>query len=124
VASLPHSKYLEKSRIIINFAHNSFELDENALEILGFIIKFAVKHLNTEITVEGFTDSFGNYWYNRKLSQLRANAVQDYFIKQGISPLRIKAIGQGPNNPIGNNQTMQGRMRNRRVEIKFNLADG
>jgi outer membrane protein OmpA-like peptidoglycan-associated protein len=122
-ASLPNSRFLEKSRIIINFTHNSFELDENARDILDLIIKFALEHLNAEMTVEGFTDSFGNYWYNQKLSQLRADAVKAYFVEQGISPLRIKAIGKGQDSPIGKNETIQGRMRNRRVAIKFNLVD-
>ena len=85
------------------------------------IVEFASKHPDLEITVEGYTDALGNYWYNQKLSQTRADAIKDYFVEQGIIPSRISARGLGPEDPIDSNETPEGRQRNRRVEIKLNL---
>lgn len=114
-----NQQILEKGRILIQFTNNSYELSESSLEMLDIILNFAFLNPNTEIIVEGFTDSFGNYWYNKKLSQSRADAVKNYFMEQGLSPLRVKSKGRGPESPIGDNQSFEGRKRNRRVEIKF-----
>ena len=69
------------------------------------------------ITVEGHTDSRGKYKNNIKLSQDRANSVMKYLIEQGVDPNRLNAIGYGPDRPIDDNNTDEGRARNRRVEF-------
>ena len=69
------------------------------------------------ITVEGHTDSRGKYKSNMKLSQDRANSVMKYLIGQGVDPNRLTAIGYGPDRPIDDNETDEGRARNRRVEF-------
>ena len=67
--------------------------------------------------VRGFTDSTGSEAHNQRLSEARANAVRDYFIKQGIAPERIRAKGFGETNPVASNDTVEGRAQNRRVEL-------
>jgi OOP family OmpA-OmpF porin len=74
---------------------------------------------NPKITgeVRGFTDSTASAEYNQKLSEGRAKAVRDYFIKQGIAAERIRAKGFGESNPVASNDTAAGRALNRRVEL-------
>jgi OmpA-OmpF porin, OOP family len=74
---------------------------------------------NPKITgeVRGYTDSTASAEYNQKLSEGRAKAVRDYFIKQGIAPERIRAKGFGETNPVASNDTVAGRALNRRVEL-------
>ena len=67
--------------------------------------------------VRGFTDSTGSEAHNQRLSEARANAVRDYFIKQGIAPARVRAKGFGQSNPVASNDTVEGRAMNRRVEL-------
>jgi len=67
--------------------------------------------------VRGFTDSTGSEAHNQRLSEARANAVRDYFIKQGVAPARVRAKGFGETNPVASNDTVEGRAMNRRVEL-------
>ena len=73
----------------------------------------------TRIQVNGYTDSTGKDAHNQESSQRRANAVAQYLIGQGVSSSRIIANGFGSSNPIASNSTPDGRLQNRRVEIKI-----
>ncbi len=79
----------------------------------------AILKANPKITgeVRGYTDSTASAEYNQKLSEARAKAVRDYFVKQGVAPERIRAKGFGENNPVASNDTPEGRAKNRRVEL-------
>lgn len=74
---------------------------------------------NRDITVEirGYTDNVGSRAFNMRLSQRRADAVKEWLVKKGIAASRITAKGYGPDNPIGDNKTAEGRARNRRIEF-------
>ncbi len=69
------------------------------------------------ITVEAHTDSIGPQSENLLLSQLRADAVMDYWIAAGVDPDRITAIGRGETEPYASNRTSEGRQLNRRAEF-------
>jgi OOP family OmpA-OmpF porin len=88
--------------------------DPKVLDEVVVILKANPK-LNGE--VRGYTDSTASAEYNQKLSEARAKAVRDYFIKQGIAPERIRAKGFGETNPVASNDTVEGRAQNRRVEL-------
>jgi OOP family OmpA-OmpF porin len=79
----------------------------------------AILKANPKLTgeVHGYTDSTASPEYNQKLSEARAKAVRDYFVKQGIAPERIRAKGYGETNPVASNDTVEGRAMNRRVEL-------
>jgi OmpA-OmpF porin, OOP family len=74
---------------------------------------------DSKVVVEGYTDSFGSDDSNLKLSQERSDAVTTY-LKANMATLNnenISSIGYGENNPIANNETMEGRSKNRRIDI-------
>ncbi len=76
--------------------------------------------LNTRI--EGHTDSTGSYGYNMSLSESRASAVRDFLFEQGLAGSRMTVEGYGPDRPIADNTSNEGRAKNRRVEIV--IAEG
>jgi transposase len=107
-------------KIVVYFKHESNELPNHAFKTLDQIVKFSAHYPESEIVVEGYTDSFGKYFYNKKLSKFRADVVKKYLVSQGISATKIKTFGMGSEKPIKSNETVEGRKQNRRVEIKLN----
>ena len=71
---------------------------------------------NTMVTINGYTDSSGNEAKNKKLSSSRAFAVRQALIRAGLKPSQVRAYGLGSINPIANNDTLEGRAKNRRIE--------
>jgi outer membrane protein OmpA-like peptidoglycan-associated protein len=68
------------------------------------------------ITV-GHTDNSGDKRYNMWLSHERAQSVAEYLVANGVDETKIRAVGLGPNDPIASNETREGRIKNRRVDI-------
>jgi general secretion pathway protein A len=108
-------------KTVINFDHNSNDLSDGDFETLDPIGAFVSQHPHAKISIKGYTDSYGKYLYNKKISEFRANLVKSYFVGRGISPSRIQVFGMGSENPRGSNRTREGRMLNRRVEINITL---
>lgn len=108
-------------KFIINFSLDSNEFSGETYALLGQLVEIISQYPDTEIIINGYTDSSGNYNYNKSLSRFRAGVVKSYFIGQGVSPLKITASGMGPENPIASNDTAAGRRENRRVEIELKL---
>jgi len=73
------------------------------------------------IEVAGHTDAQGSAAFNQKLSENRAKSVWGYLIRQGIEPARMIHKGYGKVRPIADNNTEEGREKNRRVE--FNILE-
>jgi outer membrane protein OmpA-like peptidoglycan-associated protein len=70
------------------------------------------------IRIEGHTDSIGSDQYNLKLSERRANSVKQFLIQQyRLAPERLVTLGRGKQEPIAENETPEGRQKNRRVEF-------
>jgi len=113
---------LSLKKILIYFDRDSTEIDSQNLETLDELAFYLSLNSDTSIIVEGYTDSYGDDLYNGHLSQLRANTVKSYLVARGVANSQIKAIGLGPKNPIGDNDNREGRSKNRRVEIKFEIA--
>jgi general secretion pathway protein A len=113
-------EFIAAQKKIINFGYNSKDLSDKAVEILEQTTELIIKHPNTKVIINGYTDSIGDDSYNRELSKSRANIVKNFFVGRGISPSRIKTFGLGQKHPIGSNKTLEGRTLNRRVEIQLN----
>ncbi|MCB2212075.1 OmpA family protein [bacterium] len=69
------------------------------------------------VTLSGYTDSVGSDDANRTLSLKRAQSVKDWLVANGIPASRIKVVGMGEAEPIGSNETAEGRAQNRRMEF-------
>jgi len=71
------------------------------------------------VEIAGHTDNAGNAAQNKALSQKRADAVKTYLVGKGVGAERLKAVGYGPEKPLGDNTKADGRAQNRRVEFKI-----
>jgi len=75
------------------------------------------KYEDTNILLEGHTDSTGSEEYNLDLSKKRAQSVANYLATQNVNPTRFTMMGYGESQPIVSNETVEGRAQNRRVEV-------
>ena len=71
------------------------------------------------VEVQGHTDTTGSAAINRTLSKGRAESVRKYLVGKGVAKGRLTAKGYGPDVPIADNATPEGREQNRRVEFKI-----
>ncbi len=74
---------------------------------------------NATVVIEGHTDSYGSDAANMKLSQARAEAVRAYLLAnvRDLGPEKVQAVGYGETRPVANNETAEGRAKNRRIDI-------
>ncbi|MGD9039023.1 MAG: OmpA family protein [Desulfobacteraceae bacterium] len=75
------------------------------------------KYEDTNILLEGHTDSTGTEEYNLELSKKRSQSVANYLATQKVNPTRFTIMGYGESQPIASNETSEGRSQNRRVEV-------
>jgi len=113
----------EDTKFTVFFQHNSNQLPQQTLDTLDRIIALAADHPISTITITGYTDSHGDKLYNVMLSAERANRVKAYLVQKGVPAVKIKVFGKGPENPIESNATLEGRKKNRRVEIELSLEN-
>jgi outer membrane protein OmpA-like peptidoglycan-associated protein len=103
----------------ILFAATSYKLLSSSNKGLDEVAKILQADPQLKLAIDGHTDNSGNAEKNQKLSENRANAVKDYFVKKGIDASRFTATGHGQAEPIADNKTAAGRRKNRRVEMKL-----
>jgi outer membrane protein OmpA-like peptidoglycan-associated protein len=108
------------SVFIIFFNQDSNALSAKAMEKLDRVSEIIFKSQQVEITLNGYTDSYGSPSYNKIVSETRANAVKIYLIGKGVEPSKIKIMGYGAQKFLASNRTKEGRQFNRRVEIELN----
>ncbi|TYT74098.1 OmpA family protein [Desulfobotulus mexicanus] len=101
----------------LTFGTASNVIDSQYHGILDEVVTVLRRNPDLKIEVSGYTDSRGADAYNRRLSRERASAVRDYFVSKGIDIGRLQVVGHGPDNPIADNDTPEGRAMNRRVEL-------
>lgn len=102
------------------FASGQYELKNEATKVLvDALINIKAKP-GWLIVISGYTDNTGNPDLNQKLSLKRAEAVRDWMIKTSdIAPSCFAVQGYGQHQPVADNSTLDGRARNRRVEIRL-----
>jgi outer membrane protein OmpA-like peptidoglycan-associated protein len=93
---------------------------ETNLDKLATILK---EYPDTDIEIQGHTDSKGTDSYNMTLSEKRAAAVATYLRGKGIPSNRIRTKGFGETAPIASNDTEAGRAQNRRVDFLITAND-
>jgi len=101
----------------ILFGFDSYELSSTAMANLNKMVRVFASYPDTNIEVQGHTDSSGSESYNQTLSERRAKVVTTYLIKRGVSSSRLKTVGYGESSPKYNNDSEEGRAQNRRVEF-------
>lgn len=112
--------YASKSVSIV-FASGSATLDDNAKYILDSQVIPVLKALGgSRVRVEGNTDNVGNKAMNMALSRKRAQAAIEHCVRTAqFDPNRFVSVGNGPDKPVADNNTIEGRARNRRTEFQF-----
>jgi outer membrane protein OmpA-like peptidoglycan-associated protein len=105
----------------IHFATGQSALLPDSKKSLDFLLKVMNENPYMQILVIGHTDNVGKAEANLQLSKNRALAVKDFLINNGIAPERIKTRGYGATQPIADNDKPEGRQKNRRVEVVFDL---
>jgi outer membrane protein OmpA-like peptidoglycan-associated protein len=99
-------------------------LKPGATATLNRLAQFLQENSGTRVLIEGHTDSRGSAEYNEDLSRRRAAAVSEALEIRGTPNTRVDVAGRGESYPVANNDTAEGRQRNRRVEIVFSDASG
>jgi outer membrane protein OmpA-like peptidoglycan-associated protein len=99
------------------FASAKWQLIGSATSQLDNVVSALKAAPERTVIIEGHTDSQGGHQYNMDLSQHRADSVRTYLIGRGIPEGSIRAVGIGPDRPVADNASAEGRANNRRVEI-------
>lgn len=107
----------------ILFDVNSSSLRPEARANLGKLATILNKYEDTEVLVEGHTDSTGPYDHNLDLSMRRSQSVANYMTGLAVMANRFRIMGYGEDQPIASNETTVGRQTNRRVEIAIFAND-
>ena len=108
-------------RVVISggilFEFDSAKINPNAMQLVDKLAGVMKQYPNLNVAVVGYTDNTGNFNYNIKLSQRRANSIVEQLVRDGVSANRLAGVGVGPLSPIATNDTEYGRAQNRRVEL-------
>ena len=101
----------------VTFALNSADLTPEAEGNLDKIAEVFLEFPDTDLMIEGHTDSTGPEDYNMKLSERRAKSVFNYLKSKGVASSRMSMTAFGETAPRYDNETKEGQAKNRRVEI-------
>jgi outer membrane protein OmpA-like peptidoglycan-associated protein len=101
----------------ITFDQGKSTIKEDFHGVLGSVGDVLKEFDKSDVKVTGHTDSRGNAQANQTLSENRASAVSSYLQSKGVAGKRLSTAGVGSSQPLGDNQTEEGRSQNRRVEI-------
>ena len=101
----------------ISFATGRSDINSSFAPILNQFASSLNQNPVTTVTIVGHTDSVGTDATNNPLSMDRANSTRNYLAARGVANNRIATDGRGEREPIADNNTNDGRSKNRRVEI-------
>lgn len=98
-------------------------LKQNSKDELAELAGILNKYADTNILIEGHTDSTGSEEYNLELSKRRAESVSNWLAIQKVDPTRFTIMGYGMAQPVAPNETTEGRALNRRVDVGIMAND-
>lgn len=101
----------------IHFATGQFAIPSGAERVLSEVADQLKANPNWNWEVAGYTDNVGDKAANLKLSEERATSVANWLAAHGVSRSRLSVKGYGESNPVADNDTAEGRAKNRRVEL-------
>ena len=114
---MPVKKAPVLDRPIVLFAFDQIDVKPDYVAELNGLAEALVNYPEINVQIDGHTDWVGSGAYNMDLSERRADSVRSYLIDRGVSPSRLRAAGYGEHLPVADNDSSEGRSRNRRVEI-------
>jgi OOP family OmpA-OmpF porin len=103
--------------LYINFETGRSDIQSGSQKVIDQIVEMLRSNPSVKISVEGHTDNEGNSQSNQTLSENRAKAVVNSIISKGIDKARLSSKGWGQTKPVDDNNTENGKAKNRRVEI-------
>ncbi len=103
--------------LYINFDTGKSIIRDDSKPIIDQIVQMMKSNPDLKIGVEGHTDNVGTPVSNKTLSEARAKSVVSAIVAQGISADRLSPVGFGQDKPVADNNTEEGRAKNRRVEL-------
>jgi outer membrane protein OmpA-like peptidoglycan-associated protein len=103
--------------LYLNFDSDSHAIRPDSLPAVDQVVKLMQDEPALKLRVEGHTDATGDAARNRSLSLARAESVVRAISAHQIAAARLSAVGKGPDQPLADNATEQGKARNRRVEL-------
>ena len=103
----------------IKFSTGKSSISSESHDLLQNLANAAKTCPDARFIVAGYTDSTGNLESNILLSEQRAQSVVNHLSNLGLNNERFQAKGYGPNQPVADNATAQGRAENRRIEFKL-----
>lgn len=110
---------------VLHFANGKADLGPDATAAIQKVAGGLKSYQgNYTLVISGHTSSVGGRDLNKTLSKLRADAVANVLVDDGIPASRISTVGMGPDKPIADNKTKEGQAKNRRVEIDVKVNDG
>lgn len=102
----------------VHFDTNKYDLKPESIVILDKLTNVLKEYPDTDVLVIGHTDGTGPRAFNMTLSEQRARSVTDYFTNtKNLSHSRFTTKWFGPDNPVADNGTVEGRAKNRRVNV-------
>lgn len=116
-ALMPVKKAPVLDRPIVLFAFDQVDVKSDYVTELNGLAEALTNNPEINVQIDGHTDWVGSGAYNMDLSERRADSVRSYLIDRGVSPSRLRAAGYGEHLPVADNDSSEGRSRNRRVEI-------
>jgi outer membrane protein OmpA-like peptidoglycan-associated protein/uncharacterized protein YidB (DUF937 family) len=114
--AIDKTTWFDFDRILFDTSAATLRPESN--EQIDNITKILVAYPNVTLKIGGYTDNTGALELNQKLSADRANAVMNALIARGIDAARLASEGYGPENPVADNATAEGREKNRRVSVR------
>ena len=103
----------------VHFNSGSDQLSVSAQKILKGVAKNLREHPRMRVEVAGHTDNTGSEAINQQLSLNRARSATKFLVELGINPKVLSTRGYAAAQPIASNDSPEGRLQNRRVEMRF-----
>ena len=101
----------------INFDFNKSDIKPESIPIIEEIVDVMLSNPKLKLEIQGHTDNIGGIEFNLKLSEARALAVFNALVERGVDSSRLRYRGFGFSRPVANNDTEEGRAKNRRTEF-------
>ena len=121
----PATRYVTIEKPLSLSAQTLFAFDSTTVvtnQSLDLLVEQLTSYPEDKVQILGYTDNSGSEAYNQRLSERRAKAVAAYLTEKGIDTSRLTVVGKGETNPVASNDTQQGRVQNRRVEVRFDTT--